>query len=1361
MSNAKRFLSVILAIIMICSTLVIGANAAYVAYKDEAIINQYDDLDKPVLTTAQYASAAMDEVDRMLTKEQLKFTREDIIVGDVDLTSLDAAMDSIYTLVNGALFSSLKGMLGDLQNLNVDAFKPESAGGVRRGTAGKTDTDIVYAVLQFLHDNTALLVSFVNGTIDLGSILPSLVDISEFANINKLLKGMLYEFAYDVEDPTDAQVNASTVDGMAQDLIDKYVVTGYYDDGEFVEPLVPALEGKTDISTGTMYNFIDTALKVLYNELVIPLGNEDLKEIIGEFCGVVYTYDEVTGEIIGEDRSNLNYYADFFNLDYEVQPFTFTEGATLMSDVNNLVKSIFDAIINPAVFTWQAGDTSMVMTNLTNFAKAVLKNTGGDFFADYVEIATPEEIDAMDTEEVIIYLIRAIANSSAWGMYFPDTNTIREFAFEAIRQLFATDAPELDFSGLDKNSTDSLVIMGINYAIYATKDIIDLGLDYVSDMDGVDAQLKKAVNYAIDNYGGLLSGFTFDENASGWDNLNKLIFTIIPANWLPTQTGGDVKTFIYLVVNAIADLDIDTLFDLFIYRADSELQSTPKQVIISFVARVVNLIFPGAFNVSATSLDALVTNAALAGTVKAIFDTLWNYRVELVAAILPTLCSILDLTNEQEFEFPELNWDPTDANVDGNTISTAGSLSIKLMVRNGSTGINTGYTDKDGVFHQDQLYTYDIKSVTTNLSGITVTHADTIAGGQTDEMRFTGSIAASTPFIVTITYDVLTEDGSPLTDAPITETMYSYIAKNEATDATTALTSTASGGFSITDGPKYLYAAGFGDLTDYTLTVQNTNATQYDNLLPTSTALTVTESAANKRLTTEDGTAYIQLVTDPVSVIPQVDDNPGIANVQVFETNDAYRELTGEERDAAWESMIAHTSRTNPSTGAILQNPKLSYTMGVTIGSTTVKNTATIFLYKDYGLPGLLDDEMGKHRQASAYAEAESTVFAGSTVWEAYNTAMENAAKAVYSTFRNGTFATLNTGKADLYKPAFENLSTAIEELDAQVLSAGVDSTIALLDKYFPQNEEGMEYDDPNFIHQGVADYVKYTYNNFRDEWRTAQGMIDSATIPDAEGNVAVVNELTKAYNEHRLTLYYNRLLTKDAYKTHLAEELASPSREIGDASEYSTESWANYQKALAFATATNNEANPVQTKINTAYRELLEAEKRLVAPTSGGGDVTEEPSFELVDPSGTAELVLIEGVEGKIITGIGNASVNYAPEDYFACTGCYVEVTNNAQDMFSTGAVVTIKNSATNEVIDTYTVAVFGDITGDGTTDSSELAGVLTFSGGSVTPSEVDILAADLTLDGAADSSDLSYFLSVAAASATINAITREVNLG
>lgn len=1349
MSNAKRFLSVILAIIMICSTLVIGASAAHTAYKDSAIIGQYNKLDKAVLTTEQYASAAMDEVDRMLTKEQLKFTREDIIVGDIDLTSIDAAMDSVYAIANGALFSSLKGMLGDLQNLNVNAFATEAKGGVRRSTAGKTDVHIVYAVLQFLHDNTDLLVSFVEGNLDTGSILSSLIDLSEFMDVNKLLKGLLYEFAYGVEG-TDAQVAASSVDTMAQDLIDKYITDGYdeeNDDGtiEHVDGLVPALKGKTNISTGTMYTFLDNIIKVLYNELLVPLMNSELKSTIQKFCGVEYIANE--DGTTTENRDNLNEYASLLNIDYVVPVYEFTDEG-FIEQGNNIIKSILDQLVKPEVIVWQAGGKEAFKPNLVRVAKELLENAGDDLFADYVELATPEQLAVMTDVELVVYAVRAIINSSCYGMYIPETDTIREFAFIALQQILATDVPELDFSDLDPNSTDSLVIMGINYAINAVSAELDLGLEYVDDMDGVDAQLKKAADYAVENYGGLLNGINFKDGASGWETIDTVIFSIIPENWLPASANGSLKNFIFTLVNTIADLEIEELFSLFVYRSDSELQKTPKQVIINLVSRVINIIFPGAFKAS-TTIDGLVTNQALAGTVRAIFDALWNYKANLVKAILPTLCGILDLTNDQEFEFPELTWDPTDANVDGNSIRTAGSVAIKLMVRNGSTGINTGYTDKNGVFHQDKLYTYDIKSVTTNVSAINVTYPTTIAGGQTVEMAFTGAVKASTPFVITMTYDVLTEDGSPLTEEPITETLYSYLAYNEAPDDTTALTSTKVGGFSITDGPRYLYASGIGDIEDITVTIQNTNAAQYDNVVPYSTLFTFTENMTNQHPETVDGDCYLEMNTDAYSVMPQVEDAAGIVNINPFKITEAYGELTGEEREAVWDSMIENGTVKNPATGAITRYPRIQYALGAKIGSTTVQNTtALIFMYKDYGLPGMLEDEMGKHRQQAAYGTAQSTVFSGMTVWQAYSKAMEDASKAVYSCFRNTTFATA-TGKFSLYKPAYDNLVAAIEELDAQVLSAGVDSSIALIEKCYPSNPEDLPYYDPAYIHHGVSDYVAYTYYNFRDELRTLEGMIDAATIPNEEtGEVAVVNELDKAYNEHRFELYFSRLLDAPVYKAHLQAELANPTRVIGDEADYSEESWTDYQNALTFATATANEADANATKVKTAYRELLEAEKRLVAPSEGGdigGD--EEVSFLPIDT--------VVMFEDNIITGL-NPENDFA--DYFNCVGCYANVIENAEGNFSTGSVVEIISEATGEVLASYDVAVYADITGDCATDASEINQVLLISAGSVDCEGAPLVAADVTDDGAVDASDLNLYLLAVSGSADVDTEARTI---
>ena len=369
---------------------------------------------------------------------------------------------------------------------------------------------------------------------------------------------------------------------------------------------------------------------------------------------------------------------------------------------------------------------------------------------------------------------------------------------------------------------------------------------------------------------------------------------------------------------------------------------------------------------------------------------------------------------------------------------------------------------------------------------------------------------------------------------------------------------------------------------------------------------------------------------------------------------------------------------------------------------------------------------------------------------------MQDAAKAVYSTFRNGTFAGVNArGKAVLYEIAFNNLSQAIEELEAQVLSAGVQSSQDLIDACFPSNEEGVEYYEDNYIHHGVSDYVGYTYYNFRDELRTLEAMIDEATIPNEEtGKVAVVNELTKAYNEHRFSLYFERLLPVAAVKTHLERELANPTREIGSEDEYDAASWEAYEIALNFATATMNDDTANPTKVKTAYRELLEAEKRLVPPSQGGDEPGDEVSYIPVE-----SVEIIEGEDGTaIITGVG---YDLDTVDYFDCVGCYVEISENGEGLYSTGSVITIKDSATDTALASYTVAVYGDVTGDNVTDVNDLNQFSMAASAAFSPNDVQTVAIDITLDGAADVTDASQCQLVASAAAIVDPVAREVIVG
>ena len=153
MRKLSKVLSVLLAIVLLFSTASIGVEAAYSAYKDAAI-TRYDVIDKPVLTPDQYASMAMDEVDRMLAEENIKIEYDlaGLFTIVADFTSVDKALDAVVDNY-GSIQDLLPRLGGDIQNLDFSALLECP----RRTEAGATDADIFLKLLEFLADNAAII----------------------------------------------------------------------------------------------------------------------------------------------------------------------------------------------------------------------------------------------------------------------------------------------------------------------------------------------------------------------------------------------------------------------------------------------------------------------------------------------------------------------------------------------------------------------------------------------------------------------------------------------------------------------------------------------------------------------------------------------------------------------------------------------------------------------------------------------------------------------------------------------------------------------------------------------------------------------------------------------------------------------------------------------------------------------------------------------------------------------------------------------------------------------------------------------------------------------------------------------------
>ncbi len=1331
MRQSKKLLSVLLAVVMVFSSVAIAASA-YAPWKDEAITN-YDSLDKPVLTTEQYASAALDEVDRMLNEEQILLTADDIFVGTLDATSIDAALDSVQTILGGSLWTQFAPMLGDLADLDVSALATP------RRSANSTDSDlkVIYALLEFLYDNKGIFTGVIGGTINLGSIVGPLLEdlLGGELDVTPLLKGLLYELVYE-EDAPETGVT-QTVDEMAQFLIDKLVI-GYTDKetGEYVEGLMPALEGYTNISTGSTYDFVDNLLKVLYNEWIVPTANEvwvvDLEEMLAENMDVLDQYKSLFN-ITAEGKLNFTF-----------QTYEFEAGETFMGELNNILASIINlAITDELGFDWTPGDNTQIVPNLIKFGREVLCQTGDTFFASFVEVKTREELDAMTDMQVISYVARAIINSSVDGVWIPESaETLVEVANYTAKGIIAIDLPGMDYSDellYPNNDVETLYYILGDYAAEALNDLLGLGLEYGMGIDGVFTALA---SWAIDNYGGLLSGVNLNKNDTGWVNLEKIFFTIINRNWIDASLFESGKvTFEALVKEVILENILELNFDDFISIltsevSGSELQQPIKQVILNVLPRTVNIIFPGLFATNMTSLEDIITKANLSSTVNALFSDLYNYRVSLAKAVLPIVCPLLSLTNAQEFEAPDFAIDPFYYNTSGAFIDHS------ITITNPSSGVNTGYRDADGVFHQDARYAIQINSIKSSISGVTIAQPTqkVLEGGESVTLALGGTFTGTAYDTIVVNYDVLVEDGSKLTAQPLEARIYAVYSRSDTDDDKEASkTGTAA---SIVEGKLNLYRTDLGGLDDIEFVVVN-NA-ELDENNPDANMITVKPYAATST-TAINKISFMENITETTDIRASFR-----STIQVFKFVDGFGDYTEEQLAAAeTEAFSANGFK------------RWYGNSGVTVNGTNIYVSAGVCLYKDYGLVELFNREANAQRQESDYTD--------SAAWETYLAAMTKANEVVNGVKKATTFClTTNVGIAKQYQPAAEALQAAVEALEASAAAGGAQSVKALIESLQPTNEEGVEYDAADYKYFGRDDYVAYTYENYQDARSDAWGLVEDAKVyateidpetgeefvPDWENyTFAPVDALSVAYANHRLALYADRLVRTPSLKANLSRAVAEANAAgyVGD--DYEDESWATYQRALAFATSVNNESAPRQTKINEAYIQLIEAQKRLM---KAAGDIVEDIIINLAGKNpgnGGYAVEMEETAVGKFLLGV-------FPENQVADVAKYFDITGDVEiecESIGTGSTVTIYDAEGN-VLEEFVLVITGDVTGDGSCDVSDLSAfsrnatlMAPFSAGSANE-----FAGDLNGDGSCDVSDLSLCARVQGLLSTIDYASR-----
>ena len=1176
----KRLLAIILASLLILSSATAGASA-YQAYKDDAL-TKYDFTDTAVLTTEQYASALLDYADKALAKANIKMDLS--ILGSLDATSIDNALSSVYDLINGN--KAILWMAGDLNSVKVDAIKSP-----RRSNT--TDVAVIKALLQFLADNKGIVKKVVvggvgkykrDGGVSLG-VANSFVKVD--LNVEVMLREMIWGLAY----PNTEYNSSNNIDSMLQIIIQN-ALAGVKEIPESVRNLVDLN------STKSTYDFIEDLLQTAYNDIAVPMLNDQTMTWLGQ-------------EI---DKDTTGTLAGLFNRDFRVSAYTVPAGSTLVAELNNIAGGIVNGLLKN-YNGWVSGDNSKLTDNVVAVARYILKETGGYFFPDWQKhIATPEEIDAMSKEELIAYLARSIVNASVGYMYIPeDVTTVVGVAWEAVKQLMAQFLPERDYSGYPK-TVQGILDMLADYVAYNVNPGIDLNAGDLKKAlnygDGMDKMLTTAVQWlAADpqNYTGLLPSTAID-TSDGWKELDDIFFklldkTVLPAKFANSGSETILKDIVYSILNGLlVDQDLTCISDLFVKNESGVFATqTLKQSIVRLVTDILNAVLPGTVTKTYGSLNEIVSNSELGSIVENLLGSLNANKDKLVPPIVNIVAQVMKLTDKSKFGQMEFAG-PTRA-----------SDAYSVTIFNGSKGINRGYTDKNGEFRQDALYKYRIASVSataytaagagSNVGVSGVSAGNIINGGDSKTLTVSKPGTTDTTVVLTVGYFILTESGESLTGTtPLYASYYTYYSADTQDDSEPKDVETITGKVRLVK-PR----AGFINQNETLDAIGNVHV----RINRVKDAGHLTKSTYTQNASTFKGNTGTFF------------ENAGFSG----ETENGNVNIT----ESLWQAKSG-ADRAALTDGTYTIDYSVSATRTATIGGSTgtVRGSASIFVYNDYEVPAKYSQYSGEQRQRANYsADADAE-------WAEYQAALIAAANYSLRPKLKANFS--NASYLAAYQTISTRLTAAAEALDAKLTSASVDSLKTAVEAVQgKENAANAVYWDDGYNFFGYDDFNSVTWNGWKEARNRAMNLYNSTiapvepVAPENPGDNATLIEKQKyekayaqwqtdhaawetaiaawqmptisaidvAYAEQQIELWGPRLIKLAAVKTHLDAAIKMCTINSADASKYDADRWEAYAKSFAYAQKVStsfNASTTMRTQVREAMNNLIYNWKRLIA---------------------------------------------------------------------------------------------------------------------------------------------------------------------
>lgn len=426
MKKSTKLLSVILAVVMIFSTMSVMAFAAKTEYQTSDNLTALDayspDGAVTRLSTEERMSVVFDFLDVTLAAANINMGEVINTAGlrlVIDLRSVNAlcgTIDSAQALLNNGLVKLVKGLLGIVKDANLKNWK---SGMTREKNA---QLDIVNGIATLLNDNAGLVKKVINdGKLDVG-IIGNFVDISGvnkyLSDLPGMLKGLVYPVFARVDDDMALINTYSTTTENPDTLIKNVLInamskpqsyTSYKEDASgncisnHIALPTSAEAGLRDYyvkgsdSKGAYIEVFeyDTAKKTYISQDEKYYKTEET-DMEGKGTGV-YVYANAAGE-------NVKYYvkdsyflpslatsgkvSEIFNLDsntlvsalYQIAPYVFKDLApvVLNGSVKMLLAQWFGAE-KTELFGGKASEATAVLAKLPSDVKAFYSKAAGAY----------------------------------------------------------------------------------------------------------------------------------------------------------------------------------------------------------------------------------------------------------------------------------------------------------------------------------------------------------------------------------------------------------------------------------------------------------------------------------------------------------------------------------------------------------------------------------------------------------------------------------------------------------------------------------------------------------------------------------------------------------------------------------------------------------------------------------------------------------------------------------------------------------------------------------------------------------------------------------------------------------------------